>query len=952
MASFYEIEKTVSILKNDTDLNKEFISNGIPLSSIHNDEYFAMAELLLNNNDSLVNNSVEFLFNTSFLKSNIIEIFRIGQSDRPGNLSDLLYKQFFYTYKYSSIRNFFVKNYRLFIPDFDYQTINSNEKMRLLQEAFMREFDRFAQNINDLYDIVDIDKIPDEYLRYLGALIGFEKEDFQLISDISFRELLKNIIEIYRIKGTNFCLELFINFLGFNVELNELWFDKRFYDSNILVNPYNQSTNKTAFAYYLTPTKPTDYIPEGATGKFNKIILEEEISETLSQERFEDFIKNRDYTVEQLIKEDIGYKDKHYTYFKTNIISYSITSLLEEDTSILTNQNLDTINFYIKLFSPIFIKSSILFSQGISEPERTEIILNFAEEFLDSNYINYIGGEHLNTQEGLKRIYNDILSNNPSLSREQVGLEIDKRIRNNVLFNKDFIERDLLILKSRAEGTDITGEIKATTFKTKPKLSNKFNLGEGREKRFSINSWTLNSGGKKEISSISSNRIVISDLTKDWDKLNEDDYITITQNEKKGVYKVSSASNQNNSTAITLEDTSAISGIQAGGFILKNERASINSNTITTAGTEEFNMRIVIRDPQKKFWSLKVGDKLQIIGDLKKIYEFVSYGTKGNPNVTLNLKAKGSSSTVNRALFLQKYTGGWAVKDELIGIDGRNNYIEVYQISDVEDVSDEGFADIVLAPNRPANFNASSGDTYITLTWNTPAFDGGDSVISFRVDFSSNGTTFTTLAENIGDTTYTHSGLSSGDTYYYRIYSVNTAGTSTTYIEIVSSVSGIPNAPTDFTSTSDSSSTIELSWMEPNYDGGSSITAYKLNVSTNGTTFTTLVASQAGTTYTHSSLSAGDTRFYRVYAINSIGTSTTYAEINQTTDNIPNAPTNFAATSTGDTSIKLSWDPPSYNGGDTITGYRITVSTNGTTFTTLVASQNRNYVYSRRVKFR
>ena len=53
----------------------------------------------------------------------------------------------------------------------------------------------------------------------------------------------------------------------------------------------------------------------------------------------------------------------------------------------------------------------------------------------------------------------------------------------------------------------------------------------------------------------------------------------------------------------------------------------------------------------------------------------------------------------------------------------------------------------------------------------------------------------------------------------------------------------------------------------------------------------------------------------------------------------PGAPTSLTATPDGRTAIDLSWAAPSNNGGATITGYKIEVSTNtGTSWTDLVAN--------------
>ena len=97
-----------------------------------------------------------------------------------------------------------------------------------------------------------------------------------------------------------------------------------------------------------------------------------------------------------------------------------------------------------------------------------------------------------------------------------------------------------------------------------------------------------------------------------------------------------------------------------------------------------------------------------------------------------------------------------------------------------------------------------------------------------------------------------------------------------------------PGAPTRLTATANGQSRIDLSWTAPSDDGGSNITGYKIEVSTNGSTWSDLVANtnSTSTSYSHTSLTAGSTRHYRVSAINSVGTGTA--------SNVDNATTSLA----------------------------------------------------------
>ena len=94
-----------------------------------------------------------------------------------------------------------------------------------------------------------------------------------------------------------------------------------------------------------------------------------------------------------------------------------------------------------------------------------------------------------------------------------------------------------------------------------------------------------------------------------------------------------------------------------------------------------------------------------------------------------------------------------------------------------------------------------------------------------------------------------------------------------------------PGKPTGVMATAFGGAQIDLSWTAPS-DGGSAITGYRIEVSTDGgTNWTDLVANTrtTGTKYTHTGLAAGSTRHYRVSAINAVGTSAASDVVSDTT---------------------------------------------------------------------
>ena len=95
-----------------------------------------------------------------------------------------------------------------------------------------------------------------------------------------------------------------------------------------------------------------------------------------------------------------------------------------------------------------------------------------------------------------------------------------------------------------------------------------------------------------------------------------------------------------------------------------------------------------------------------------------------------------------------------------------------------------------------------------------------------------------------------------------------------------------PGKPTSLTATADGQMEIDLSWTAPSDDGGADITGYKIEVSTNGSSWTDLVANtnSTSTSYSHTGLSAASTRHYRVSAINSEGAGLASNTDSATTD--------------------------------------------------------------------
>jgi hypothetical protein len=139
----------------------------------------------------------------------------------------------------------------------------------------------------------------------------------------------------------------------------------------------------------------------------------------------------------------------------------------------------------------------------------------------------------------------------------------------------------------------------------------------------------------------------------------------------------------------------------------------------------------------------------------------------------------------------------------------------------------------------------------------------------------------------------------------------------------------LPNAPTNLAATAGNAQ-VSLTWTAPTFNGGSTITDYSLQFSTNsGSTWTTFADGVSNaTSATVTGLTNGTAYVFRVAGINANGTGEYTVASSSVTPNaasVPGAPTlvrngnNYWACQDGDNAAI--WNTPSSNGGSTITSY-------------------------------
>lgn len=80
------------------------------------------------------------------------------------------------------------------------------------------------------------------------------------------------------------------------------------------------------------------------------------------------------------------------------------------------------------------------------------------------------------------------------------------------------------------------------------------------------------------------------------------------------------------------------------------------------------------------------------------------------------------------------------------------------------------------APSAPTDLSVTAGSANLKINWSAPATTGGQSITGYRVDYSTNASSWTTAVSSVNALTYTISGLSTTSSYFVRVAAVYSGG--------------------------------------------------------------------------------------------------------------------------------------------------------------------------------
>ena len=236
---------------------------------------------------------------------------------------------------------------------------------------------------------------------------------------------------------------------------------------------------------------------------------------------------------------------------------------------------------------------------------------------------------------------------------------------------------------------------------------------------------------------------------------------------------------------------------------------------------------------------------------------------------------------------------------------------------------------VAAVPGQLGNFRAHARHGAVWLAWTKPP--AGDAVDKYQVrrkEGTGNYGAWTDIAQTspvVQSVSTTVTGLTNGTAYTFQVRAVNARGAGAASAEVTATP--VPAAPSSLRAMAQAAGAVFLSWGTPT---GVTVTAYVIEVSTDGGTTWSALANATASHYTHAG-TGGTTYHYRVKARYGSGQNaedsawTNTASATATAAGAPAEPADFTATGL-DGSVRLAWSDP---GDSTITGYEYQQATGG-----------------------
>ncbi len=235
---------------------------------------------------------------------------------------------------------------------------------------------------------------------------------------------------------------------------------------------------------------------------------------------------------------------------------------------------------------------------------------------------------------------------------------------------------------------------------------------------------------------------------------------------------------------------------------------------------------------------------------------------------------------------------------------------------------------VMVRPDPPKSVEAVAHGHFVKVTWSPPEFDGASPVLSYRIYLLRAEGAICLGGPMVGGAAdgwlaFLHDAPYDGVVRTYFVTAINLEGESDPSERASTLAYEPPEAPGSLT-VQWGDGQVGLEWHQPAYDGGTPVLSYTVYRRAEGEgTFTKLATSPKGTlSYTDDTAENGVEYTYRMTCTNMIGESAPSLEATAVPAGPPDAPLGVSAEGL-DGSARVTWQPPAWDGGRDVAGYRV-----------------------------